>query len=161
MTISRNPDLWQSLPAEKQQEVENTPEFIGIEEELENLHISTGPAAKDRRKTLKAQKRKLVADALREYQKNQPNKILSKESGNDSIGRHRTIFSRVRHLMPERDRLASSLFRVAPIRSEEGRKVLRDIIALYQQQTEVAYCPGLEPDKCSCPVIDDKQKLDR
>jgi hypothetical protein len=30
--------------------------------------------------------------------------------------------------MPERDRLASNLFTVAPIRSGEGRAVLRDMI---------------------------------
>lgn len=130
MTVSRNPELWQSLPAEKQQEVEGTPELVGIEEELENLLMSTDPADKDRRKTLKAQKRKLVADPLRDYQKIQLNKTLSKESGNDQKGRHRTIFSRVRHLMPERDRLASNLFCVAPIRSNEGRKFLRDMIAI-------------------------------
>ena len=28
MTIARNPELWQSLPAEKQDELESTPEFI-------------------------------------------------------------------------------------------------------------------------------------
>lgn len=93
--------------------------------------------------------------------KNQPCNTLSKESGSDSMGRHRTTFSRVRHLMPERDRLASNLSRVAHIRSEEGREVLCNIIVLYQQQTEVAFCPGLEPEKCSCLVVDDKQKLDR
>jgi hypothetical protein len=46
--------------------------------------------------------------------------------------------------MPERDRLAFSLFTIAFIRSEKGREVLCDIIALYQQETEVAVCPGLK-----------------
>ena len=69
LTIARNPELWQSLPAEKQQEVENTPEFISIEEELENLHTSDDPAAEDGRKILKARRRKSVSDALLDYQK--------------------------------------------------------------------------------------------
>lgn len=37
MTLSRNPELWQSLPAEKQHELENSPDFIAIEQELERL----------------------------------------------------------------------------------------------------------------------------
>lgn len=52
--------------------------------------------------------------------------------------------------MPQRRRLAEDLFAVAPIRSEKGRAVLRNMIELYQQGTEVACRPGLEPDKCSC-----------
>jgi len=163
MTISRNPDLWQSLPAEEQHGLENTSEFIGIEEELQAL-TQTGKAdlaAKDRRKALNAQKRKLVSDALRTYQKHQPSKLSSKTSGNDLGGHHRARFSRIRHLMPERDRLACGLFVVAPIRSDEGRKVLCDMITLCRQGTEVVCCPGLEPERCSCPAIDTKRKNDR
>jgi hypothetical protein len=63
--------------------------------------------------------------------------------------------------MPERDRLASSLFTVASIRSEEGRAVLRDMIALYQQETKVAVRPGLEPEKCLCLPTESKRKIDR
>lgn len=37
MTLSRNPELWQSLPAEKQHELENTTEFLVTEKELEQL----------------------------------------------------------------------------------------------------------------------------
>jgi hypothetical protein len=39
MTLSRNPELWQSLPAATQHELENTSEFIIIEEELEALAL--------------------------------------------------------------------------------------------------------------------------
>ena len=61
MTLSRNPELWQSQPAEKQHELENSPEFIAIEEELEKLPfgLEDDPAARDRRrKELHTQKRK-------------------------------------------------------------------------------------------------------
>jgi hypothetical protein len=33
--------------------------------------------------------------------------------------------------MPERDRLANNMFVIAPIRSDIGRAVLRDLITLY------------------------------
>lgn len=46
------------------------------------------------------------------------------------MGYYRSQFYRIRRLMLERDRLASNLFLVASIRSDEGRFVLRDMIAL-------------------------------
>jgi hypothetical protein len=63
--------------------------------------------------------------------------------------------------MPKRDRLASSLFLVVPLRSAEGRNVLCDMIALCRQDTEVASRPGLEPEKYRCLIIDYDLKLDR
>ena len=54
--------------------------------------------------------------------------------------------------MPQRRRLTGDLFTVASIRSETGRAVLRDMIDLYQQDTEVAFRSGLEPEKCCCAV---------
>jgi hypothetical protein len=95
----------------------------------------------DRRKELRAQKRKLVTEELRKCQKLQPNRLLSNTDENDVMGYHGPLFSRILGLMPERDRLASSLFTVAPIRSDEGRAVLRDIISLYQQDIEGSISP--------------------
>lgn len=56
MTLSRNPELWQALPAEKQNELENSPEFIAIEEEWEALSLepTDNSIARDRRKELRA-----------------------------------------------------------------------------------------------------------
>ena len=68
MTLSRNPKLWQSLPAEKQHELENTAEFLAIEEELEQLSskFKDDPAVRDHRKDLHAQRRKLLSGELRD-----------------------------------------------------------------------------------------------
>ena len=52
--------------------------------------------------------------------------------------------------MPERSRLAKSMFEVGCLRSSEGRRVLQDMIALYKQEKEVTVRLGLEPDKCHC-----------
>jgi hypothetical protein len=163
LTVSRNPELWQSLPAEEQDELENSPEFKAIEDELENLSLSSKDdlATKNRRKELQAQKRKLVTEKLRECQKHQPKGLPSKNGESDSTGHHRTLFSRARALMPERDRLANNMFVIAPIRSDMGRAVLRDLITLYQQDTEVACRPGLEPERCFCPMTDRKRKMHR
>jgi len=71
MTLSRNPELWQSLPAEKQHELENSPEFVAMEEELEQFSFKPkdNTAARDHRRELHAQKRKLVSEGLRRCQK--------------------------------------------------------------------------------------------
>ena len=62
--------------------------------------------------------------------------------------------------MPQRRRLAEGLFAIAPISSEQGRAALRDIIDLYQQETEVASRPGLEPEKYCC-AAERRRKIDR
>lgn len=162
MTLTRNPELWQSLPAEKQHELENTPKFLAIEEELEQLAVKLkdDPIAKGRRKELQAQKRKLVSEELRRCQKTQPKKMPSKGQKVEQVGHRFTQFSRTRQLMPQRHRLADDLFVVTPIRSQEGRAVLRDMVELYQQETEVACRPGLEPEKCSC-ASERNRKIDR
>ena len=71
MTLCRNPELWQSLLAEKQHELESSPEFIAIEQELEALSLDSrdDPAVLDRRKELIAEKRKLIAKELRKTRK--------------------------------------------------------------------------------------------
>ncbi|KAI1293100.1 hypothetical protein F5Y03DRAFT_402698 [Xylaria venustula] len=54
--------------------------------------------------------------------------------------------------MPERDRLARTLFLPVPLRSPEGRSALRDLVALYQDDGWVAYQPVLRPISGCCPV---------
>ena len=163
LTLHRNPELWQALPARKQHELENTPEFAAIETEIDALapKAKTDPAAKERRQTLMADKRKLVAEELSRCQTLQPSKLLASPDDAELMGYHRSQFHRIRRLMPERDRLASNLFLVVSIRSGEGRSVLRDMIALCRQDAEVPFRPGLEPEKCTCLMADHKLELDR
>lgn len=162
MTLHRNPELWQALPAKKQYELENSLEFTAIEEEIKALApmAKTDSTAKGSRNALMAQKRKLVSDELHKCQEQQPGKMLASPDDAVLMGYHWTQFHRVRRLMPERDRLASNLFLVAPTRSDEGRSVLRDMIALCQQEAEVPFRPGLEPEKCTCLMADHKLDLD-
>ena len=163
LTLHRNPELWHTLPAKKQYELENSPEFSAIQEEIETLvaKAKTDPTAKNHRNALMAQRRKLVSDELCRCQRLQPSKLSARPDDAELMGYHRTQFHRVRRLMPERDRLASKLFLVAPIRSDEGRSVLRDMITLCRQDAEVPFRPGLELEKCSCLNPNRKLDLDR
>lgn len=66
LTLHRNPELWQTLPARKQYELENSPEFSAVEEEIDALvaQAKIDSAAKDRRNALMTRKRKLVSEEL-------------------------------------------------------------------------------------------------
>lgn len=65
-------------------------------------------------------------------------------------------------MMPGRKCLAEGIFDVADLRSPSGIQVIYDIIKLCEQEREVEFRPGLEPDKCCCRSNnneDDESKL--
>jgi hypothetical protein len=65
----------------------------------------------------------------------------------------RSYFNRVvRHMVPERDRLARTLPLTVPLRSPEGISALRDLVALRANDSRVAYQEELRPMGDSCPV---------
>jgi len=155
LSLSRNPNLWQSLPAEKQHEFESSPEIFALKDELAALKGKKDAASTARQRALYPQRRTLIAQELRKWQKLQPYRVESSEAEKTHLmAYHRTIFRRTRFLTPERDRLASSLLEVVPLRSPTGLAVLRDMVALCQKETEVIIRPGLEPEKCRCSKIE-------
>ncbi|KAI8714908.1 Chromo domain-containing protein [Fusarium sp. LHS14.1] len=154
LTIPRNPSLWQCLPAKQQYECDTSAEMMHIKREILALQGTTNTKSQEHRKKLYAEKRKLVAERLRKWQRNQPVKH------DDQPGYHRAIFDRVRFLMPERDRLAHNLFLVDKLRSPAGLTVLHDMLGLYQKRRNVEYRPGLEPDKCHCGKDSDGYSYD-
>ncbi|KAH8742653.1 hypothetical protein F5883DRAFT_668197 [Diaporthe sp. PMI_573] len=125
-------------------ECENCLDIIHINEALFTRRGKTDSKSLEERKKLYAEKRKLFARQLRDWQKRQ----LVKHD--DPPGYHRAIFDRVRFLMPERDRLARNIFEVNILRSSTGLAVLNDVLALYQKSSNVECRPGLELDKCQC-----------
>ncbi|KAM5341395.1 hypothetical protein ACJ41O_014426 [Fusarium nematophilum] len=150
LTIPRNPSLWHCLPAKKQFECENCPDIIDINEALYTRRGKTDSKSLEERKKLYAEKRKLFAKQLRDWQKSQPVKH------DDPPGYHRAIFDRIRFLMPERDRLARNIFEVDVLRSSTGLAVLNDMLALYQKSSNVECRPGLELDRCQCGKGNDR-----
>ena len=153
MTVSHNPNLLQSLPAEQKHDFETSPGFAATTEELENLKGQPpSEERKRRRRELYAARKKLKKAGLRKTQKSQPRGHPSTATAEiQSIGGHRARFARFHRLTPLRGRLAKSMFVVGWLRSPEGRSVLQDLINLYQQETEVAFRPGLEPEKLPLP----------
>lgn len=61
----------------------------------------------------------------------QPNELEPRGAENPALeGYHRTTFCRTRFLVHERDRFASNLLEVAPLRSAIGLAALPDLVAL-------------------------------
>ncbi|KAI9758897.1 MAG: hypothetical protein M1840_003737 [Geoglossum simile] len=139
LSLHYHPQLLQSLPAKLQADLESRPDFVALSSEIESLNMKAMAATTD--------------DEQHECQKNQRLNLTSDSAdGMDSIGRLPTYFKQVCYLDPPRHRLASSLFLNSPLRSKEGRSVLRDLIILYKENPEVGYHPSLQPKMGCCPV---------
>ncbi|EJT68897.1 hypothetical protein, variant [Gaeumannomyces tritici R3-111a-1] len=150
LTVPRNPLLPQSLPAEKQEALKASPEFIAIEKKAATLSGRQDQKSTSLRKKLYEEKRRLADRELRQWQKTQPHGTGTSGTATSPPCYHRGIFNRVKFLMPERDRLASSLFETDTLRSPTGLQALGDMIALCEADAEVKFRPGLEPEKCRC-----------
>jgi hypothetical protein len=152
LTLQRCPHLCQSLPAEKKHDLERREDYVKIIKELEDLNQNP-EKTEEKLQSLYRQKRRLEKAELRKCQTDQPsNPPSSQEDGTYSAGSLRSRFARASRMMPERKRLATNMFLVAPLRSLIGRSVLNDMVALYNQDAELSLRPGLEPEKCHCPT---------
>ena len=165
MSLRRQPQLWQALPATLKADLERRPNFVALDAEIEVLTTKIGTTGQDdsgqeraRRKNLYEQRRQLTAMALQAWRKERSSKHTHDTS---FVDHRRTRFNRVKHLMPERGRLSSSLFRSTTLRSVEGQAVIRDLISLYKDDSQVAYYPSMRPRLGQCPSRRCGLKMDR
>ncbi|KAI0254470.1 hypothetical protein BJV78DRAFT_1280066 [Lactifluus subvellereus] len=142
LKMNHNPELAQTLPARELHELVTSDEYSSILVELENLPDSDDATIKKERSEILGRLRGLKLAAPKKYreeQKENPLPTAKTAKTEKDEGHYRTPFSRIRHLMPIRQRLSESLFTVATIRSEAGRAVLEDLIELYRSEFEK--CP--------------------
>jgi len=128
---------------------------------MENLSAQITAAITDEaRKELKSQRRhvydqrqKLIDGELEDYHRTQQRVRTTQCEVDDKGEWQRSYFDRVvRHMVPERDRLARTLPLAVPLRSPEGISALRDLIALRTNDSRVAYQEVLRPIEGRCPV---------
>ena len=160
LSLHRHPQLWQSLPAKHQFELERRPDFIALDEEIETLNrkIQNLAYTEDtqplhaRRRDLYERRRQLTVEELRECRKLQPRQLPTQAASETCLEDHRqTLFAHVRGLLPEQARLASSLFQPVELRSANGRRALQDLIALCKQDSRVVHRPALRLKDGRCP----------
>jgi hypothetical protein len=145
LTLPRNPNLCHCLPAKKQYELDNHAKLLNLEEKMAALKLSNEKDSDCRKiqRDLYKEKEKFMARELRRWQKKQPYKP------GDPAGYHREIFHRCSFMMLVRKRLSESMFEVANLRDSTGIQAILDMVALCEQEREVEFRPGLEPEKCS------------
>jgi hypothetical protein len=64
---------------------------------------------------------------------------LQQEEDDETLTEQASTFPLIRHLMPERDRIANTLFVTKDLQSKEGQAVLRDVYGLCNDDNQVAY----------------------
>lgn len=67
-------------------------------------------------------------------------------------------FNQTRKLMPERDRLATSLFMEGSLRDDTGRTIMNDLIHLCRQGGSATYCLGLNPSGTLCATCGERSR---
>ncbi len=160
MSLYRHPQLWQSLPAKMQYDFERREDFMACQREIESLNAATRTTMAEedrqrdrlRRQELYEQKRQLTIGELKKWRKMQPRNLV-RQTGTEPVleDHHRTFFAQVRHLVPKRYRLATTLFLPVGLRSVQGQEALRDLITLCSQPTTVVYQRSLQPGLDGCP----------
>ncbi|KIW79865.1 hypothetical protein Z517_06480 [Fonsecaea pedrosoi CBS 271.37] len=160
-SMKRNPDLPQSIPSKSLDELKHRPQFVALCEQIEDLSLQlTADITEEERKALKAKRRQaydrrqlLVDEELENCRKVERRVQTTQSEADDHGDWRRSYFNRVvRHMVPERDRLARTLPLAVPLRSPEGISTLRDLVALRANDSRVAYQEVLRPTGDSCPV---------
>ena len=159
MTKRRNPQLWQSLPAKEQDNLEQRADFVEINDRINSLTKDIRRTnAEDEKQELQARRQELyekrsqlTVSELERLRKEQGH-VAKSQHPTDLEDYHRTLFARRRHLMPERDFLADALFTPTPLRSSKGIKIVNNLISLYRKDCQNAYHPNMRPKNDRCPV---------
>ena len=149
-SMGKTSDIQHSLAANILHDLKQRQDYMDLSEQLRNL---VGTEFRTQRRYLYDQRQKLVDKEL-ENQRNNPHRVHNTDSNGDQKGEwQRSYFDRVvRHMVPERDRLANTLPLAASLRSPEGISALRDLVALRTNDSTVAYQEALRPVGGCCPV---------
>lgn len=161
-SLQRHPRLWQALPAKLQFDLVYSPEAVTLTAEIDALNdrirtaVSPMQSSQDQslRQKLYRKRHQLMATVLKKWQASLPGTVIPGQGlKGPTVDHHWTLFGRVRHLLPERDRLSSSLFLVVSPRSQAGRGAWNDMVALGRRRTPVTEIPGMETTNGCCPIF--------
>lgn len=168
-TVKRNPELFTSLPAKTQDELRQRGEYVAITKQLDDLSLemrvagaqTTVQGLRSKRNQLYKQRRLLEKEELDRVRRTQERIHPSEREGTFHVDQDRSRFDRLRHMMPERERLSNTLFCVAPLRSPEGVSAAKDLVRLLKSPCLVAYQPSLRLIRGRCPVPHCGVQIDR
>lgn len=157
VSMGKDLDIQYSLTADILHDLKQRQDYMDLSEQIQNL---VGKEFRTQRRHLYDQRHKLVTKELKNL-RNNSHRVHSTDSNGDQKGEwQRSYFDRVvRHMVPERDRLANTLPLAASLRSPEGISALRDLVALRTNDSTVAYQEVLRPVGGCCPVPTCSEKI--
>ncbi|OCK73076.1 hypothetical protein K432DRAFT_365291 [Lepidopterella palustris CBS 459.81] len=166
MSLRRQPQLWQSLPAKEQYSLEQRPDFAEIGDKIRSLTEEirltgaeeTKRVLQARRQELYERRRYLTIAELNRLRQGGTAGTLHQCELEDF---RRTFFARVRHVLPERDFLAEALFLPTVLRSSKGRQIVQNLVSLCQQNCQTVYHPNMRPKNGRCPIPSCSTEIDR
>lgn len=118
MTVNRNPELFLSLPAKVQDELRQREDHIAITTKIGDLTLEISLAQteavvqdfRSKRGQLYKERQILEGKKLTKVRDNQERMHPSERKEKAFVDQHRSRFDRLRHMMPERERLSVTLF---------------------------------------------------
>ena len=161
MEFSHQRDAPEKIPAELRAELRLRPEYLEIDRELEELNSRRGQYGTEgkfraARYVIYKRKARLDEKTFRKY-KDERSDWHKKQCPGPSK------FSILREFMPERNRLADSLFAKVTIRSPTGRQILQDLIHMAEcndYSAKAFYRAGEEPVDGRCPFNGCNRSMD-
>ena len=179
MTANRVVDLPQCISKTEKKLLQGREDYQAIERDLEAVNrklISQSPedlleessqGLLKERQSLYSKKGRLVKAALDTFRKNWTDIQYGPGLARQLSGSKRkelnipSMFSLIRHYLPERDRLADALFCEGSVREIRGQAILRDLLSLCIKPKEVFYRKGQEPVNGRCPVASCRKDIQR
>jgi len=158
-TMRRNPNLPLSLPTEMLEILRENPMYESLTKSIYQTKwqiktadtIGTCAKLRNQMDKLYHQRRKLRDQLLKEHQLNQRMVYSTRSEVPTEMDWRRTYFHEVvRHMVPERARLAVSLQMAVPLRSDQGISALKDLSVLLTTDSTVAYQESLRPTQGKC-----------
>ncbi|KAK3935061.1 hypothetical protein QBC46DRAFT_424220 [Diplogelasinospora grovesii] len=155
-----------SLPSVWRKNLYQRDDYAAISKEIECLSLQIKRAGNEEeqdkyqaKRTAAYKKRaQLENEELKKYQGSARQELQGEQHQG---GWRKTHFDRIRHMMPERNRLAHTLFLGVPLRSPEGTSAIRDLIALRTNDCRAAYQEVLRPINGCCPTASCGQEMKR
>ena len=164
----RRPDLPQSLPEHyKAETVAKEKEYIEVEAKIQSINEKLGQKPKDpalmaQRQNFYKEKHAFHKKALKKLQDEydihrydeEVQRQLLPSSARENPEPQEPHFSILRQFLPERHRLADSLFEAKTLRSASGQEVMEELLALCHRSSSMLFRPGEEPVDGRCPFND-------
>jgi hypothetical protein len=161
----------QHLTCAERRKLDEHPDMININQEIELLtkqiqrKPTEYPMESQARQSLYNRKREMVRAATSSFKETWFSQRFEHEAqrhlqltythqGSTATPPSPSLFSLVRHLMPERSRLADTLHLKRDLRSDDSRASIQDLLALCVDDHRVAYRPDKRPVNGLCPITE-------